>query len=90
MCPAGIGAGTGLGRAEGALLLSGRVFSSFGLCEAWLGDFEFGCSLTASQAALDMRQSPGFGAKSGRQNNPVLDVETEGKQCLLEAPATTV
>lgn len=57
------------------MLLSGRVFSSFGLCDAWLGDLETGSSLRTSgisQAGLDIGQSPGFAVKSGRQNSPVL------------------
>lgn len=76
----------GQGRAAAGMLVSGSVFSSFGLCEAWLGDLETGCSLTASgisQAAFDTGQSSAFGAKSGRQNNPVLQEETENKTLFL-------
>lgn len=72
----------GQGSAAVATLFSGSVFSSFGLCEPWLGDLESGCSLAASgisQAAFDRGQSPGFGAKSGRQNKPVLQEEIENK-----------
>lgn len=65
----------GTGRGALDMLLSGRVFSSFGLCEAWLGDLETGSSLTTSgisQAGFDIGQSPGFAVKSGRQKSPVL------------------
>lgn len=57
------------------MLLSGRVFSSFGLCGAWLGDLETGSSLITSgisQVGLDIGHSPGFAVKSGRQKSPVL------------------
>lgn len=67
--------GIGQGRGAVDMLLSGRVFSSFGLREAWLRALETGSSLRASgisQAALDIRQSPGFAVKSGRPNSPVL------------------
>lgn len=75
--------GMGQGRGAVGTLCSGSVFSSFGLCEAWLGDLETGRSLTASgisQAAFDTGQSPGLGAKSGRQNSPVLREEIENKR----------
>lgn len=75
--------GTGQGRAAP---FPGSAFSSFGLCEAWLGDLETGCSLAASgisPAVFDTGQSPGFGAKSGRQNNPVLQEQIENKQCFV-------
>lgn len=65
----------GQGRGAVGMLLSGRVFSSFGLHEAWLGDLETGSSVRTSgisQAGLDIGQSPGLTVKSGRQNSPVL------------------
>lgn len=67
--------GTGQGRGGVGMLLSGRVFSSFGLCETWLGDLETESSLRTSwisEAGLDSWQSPSFVVKSGRQNRPVL------------------
>ena len=70
--------GTGQGRGVVGMLLSGSVFSSFGLCEAWLGDLETGSSLKISgisQGGLDMGQFPSFAVKSGRQNSPVLKRE---------------
>lgn len=71
--------GQGGGVAVGTVL-SGSVFSSFGLREAWLGDLETGSSLRTSgisQAGLDTGQSPGFAVKSGRQKSPVLKQERE-------------
>lgn len=57
------------------MLLSGRVFSSFGLCEAWLEGLETASSLKTSgisQADLDIGHSSNFVVISGRQNSPVL------------------
>lgn len=56
----------------------GRVFSSFGLRGAWLGDLETGSSLRTSwtsQAGFDMGQSLGLAVNSGRQKSPVLKQE---------------
>lgn len=72
--------GRGQGGGAAGTPSSGSAFSSFGPCEAWLGDLGSGCSLAASgisQAAFDTGPSPGFGVKSGRQNSPVLQEETE-------------
>lgn len=65
------------------MLFSGRVFSSFGLCEAWLGDLGTGSSVRTSgisQAGFGIGQSPGFAVKSGRQNSPVLRRGREKKE----------
>lgn len=59
-------------------LLPGRVFSSFGLQKAWLGDLETGSSLRTSwtsQTEFDNGQSLGFAVNSGRQKSPVLKQE---------------
>lgn len=72
--------GRGQGGGAAGAPSSGSAFSSFGLCGAWLGDLGSGGSLAASgisQAAFDAGRSPGFGVKSGRQNNPVLREETQ-------------
>lgn len=56
-------------------MLSGRVFSSFGLHEVWLGDLVTGSSFRTSlttQAGFDIGQFPGFAVNSGRQKSPVL------------------
>lgn len=61
----------------------GRVFSSFGLREAWLGDLETGSSLRtswASQAGLEIGQSLGFAVNSGIQNSPDLKKKKEANQ----------
>lgn len=73
------------GRGAVGMLLSGRVFSSFGLSEAWLGDLETGSSLRTSgisQAGFDIRAPPGFAVKSGKQNSPVLR-ETKQQQMTM-------
>lgn len=72
-----MGTGVGMGQGSGAvdMLLSGREFSSFGLCEGWLGDLDSCSSLRTSgisQPVFDIEQSPGFAVNSGRQKSPVL------------------